>query len=79
MEPADRLIIAKLLAILRIADALDRSHASKVKDIKLQMKSRKLRLKILSDQRIMLEKWSIETKSEFFEDVFGLKPEIIKE
>jgi len=79
MEPADRLIIAKLLAILRIADALDRSHASKVKDIKLQMKSRKLRLKIISDQRILLEKWSIETKSEFFEDVFGLKPEIIKE
>ena len=79
MDQNDRLIIAKLLAILRLADALDRSHSSKVKDIKVQIKSRKLKLKILSDQRILLEKWSIETKSEFFEDVFGLKPEITKE
>ncbi len=79
MEQNDRLVIAKLLAILRIADALDRSHSSKVKDIKVQIKSRKLKLKIISDQRILLEKWSIETKSEFFEDVFGLKPEITKE
>ncbi len=79
MEQKDRLVIAKLLAILRLADALDRSHSSKVKDIKVQIKSRKLKLKIISDQRILLEKWSIETKSEFFEDVFGLKPEITKE
>lgn len=79
MEKNDRLVIAKLLAILRIADALDRSHSSKVKDIKVQIKSRKLKIKIISDQRILLEKWSIETKSEFFEDVFGLKPEITKE
>jgi len=79
MDQNDRLVIAKLLAILRIADALDRSHSSKVKDIKVQIKNRKLKLKIISDQRILLEKWSIETKSEFFEDVFGLKPEITKE
>jgi exopolyphosphatase/guanosine-5'-triphosphate,3'-diphosphate pyrophosphatase len=79
LEQKDRLVIAKLLAILRLADALDRSHSSKVKDIKVQIKSRKLKLKIISDQRILLEKWSIETKSEFFEDVFGLKPEITKE
>jgi len=79
MDQNDQLIIAKLLAILRLADALDRSHSSKVKDIKVQIKSRKLKLKIISDQRILLEKWSIETKSEFFEDVFGLKPEITKE
>ncbi len=79
MNQNDQLIIAKLLAILRLGDALDRSHSSKVKDIKVQIKSRKLKLKIISDQRILLEKWSIETKSEFFEDVFGLKPEITKE
>jgi exopolyphosphatase/guanosine-5'-triphosphate,3'-diphosphate pyrophosphatase len=78
MEQKDRLIIAKLLALLRLADALDRSHSSKVKDIKMQIKNRKLKLRINSNKKLMLEKWSIETKSEFFEDIFGLKPEILK-
>jgi exopolyphosphatase/guanosine-5'-triphosphate,3'-diphosphate pyrophosphatase len=78
MDQRDRLIIAKLLALLRLADALDRSHSSKVKDIKIQIKGRKMKLRIIANKKLMLEKWSIETKSEFFEDIFGLKPEILK-
>lgn len=38
LDREEYLIIAKLTAILRVANALDRSHKQKIKDIKVSMK-----------------------------------------
>lgn len=69
----ERIKIAKILAILRLADALDRSHSGKVKDIRTHLSSGNIVLDILSEDDLTLEQWTFNKKSEFFEEVFGMK------
>lgn len=70
----DRFKIAKMLAILRVADALDRGHKNKYENIDIKLKKEQLIVKVESYQELMLEEWSFNKKSEFFEEVFGIKP-----
>ena len=67
------LMIAKLAAILRLANAMDRSHYQKVKGLKAVLKDRELALVIDSDQDISLELGLLKDKVEFFEEVFGIR------
>ena len=72
---ADRdnyLLIAKLTAILRIANAMDRSHYQKVKGIKAVLKDRELQMIVDSAQDISLELGLLKDKEAFFEEVFGI-------
>jgi len=68
--------IAKLIAILRIANALDRSHSQKIKELKASVKGSRLMLNIFTDEDITLERGLFDAKAKFFEEVFGLLPEI---
>lgn len=70
----DRFKVAKMLAILRIADSLDRGHKNKYEDVDIKLKKENLVIKIESYQELMLEEWSFYKKAEFFEEVFGIKP-----
>lgn len=73
---ADRisyLVIAKLAAILRLANAMDRSHYQKVKGIKTVLKDRELQMVVDSSQDISLELGLLKDKVEFFEEVFGVR------
>jgi len=62
------------LAILRIADSLDRGHKNNYENVEIKLKKEKLVIKLESYQELMLEEWSFNKKSEFFEEVFGIKP-----
>ena len=64
---------AKLAAILRLANAMDRSNYQKVKGLKAVLKDRELALVIDSDQDISLELGLLKDKVEFFEEVFGIR------
>ena len=55
MDRSVYLLIAKLTAILRIANAMDRSHYQKVKNMKAVLKDRTLLLTVDSEQDISLE------------------------
>lgn len=68
--------IAKLVAILRIANALDRSHRQKIKEMKAMLKGSMLQLVIDTQEDITLEKGLFPEKADFFEEVFGIRPEI---
>jgi exopolyphosphatase / guanosine-5'-triphosphate,3'-diphosphate pyrophosphatase len=63
-----------LAAILRIADALDREHLGKVKNVSAQVDSDKgkLLLAIEGDEDRELEEWTVRAKSELLRDVFDL-------
>lgn len=76
LDDQSRLVVAKLSAIIRIADALDRSHKQKVKDMKVEWESSRLTVKVESLQDMLLEEWTFESKAEFFKTVFGVIPEI---
>ncbi len=70
------LIVAKLTAILRVANGLDRTHKQKFKDVKVTVKDRELIINIDTRDDITLEKGLFTNRAQFFEEVFGIKPVI---
>ena len=67
------LLVAKLTAILRLANAMDRSHYQKVQGLRAVLKDRELQLIIDSTQDISLELGLLKDKVAFFEEVFGIR------
>ena len=72
----DYLTIAKLTAILRVANGLDRSHKQKFKNVKTTLKEEKLIITVDSSQDITLEKGLLARRAHFFEEVFSVRPVI---
>lgn len=70
------LVVAKLAAILRISNAMDRSHKQKFKNVRAAVSGKKLVITIESADDIVLEKGVFDSKSVFFEEVFSIKPVI---
>lgn len=70
------LTVAKLTAILRIANGMDRSHKQKFKNVKAVLKDRELVLTIDTKTDITLEKGLFENRAGFFEEVFSVRPVI---
>ncbi|MHB2020692.1 MAG: Ppx/GppA phosphatase family protein [Candidatus Xenobia bacterium] len=73
LSPKDRLGVTKLAALLRLADALDAEHGSKVQKLKAEFKRPRLVLHLEGDGDLLLEKWSLSRKAALFEEVFGIK------
>lgn len=76
VDRAEYLTIAKLTAILRISNALDRSHKQKCKDIKAVLKEDQLVLSVNTAEDITLEKGLFDIRAEFFKEVFSIRPVI---
>ena len=76
MEPETDLTVIKLTAILRVANALDRSHKQKMQDCRFELKDSELVISTKSKEDIALEKGLFVDKAEFFEEVYGIKPVI---
>ncbi len=72
----DYLTIAKLTAILRVANGLDRSHKQKFKNVKTVLKDEKLIITVDASQDITLEKGLLARRAHFFEEVFSVQPVI---
>jgi len=68
-----RLIVSKLAALLRVADALDKEHAGKVTGLHIECKPPKLTLRLKGKGDLLLERWAITGKADLFEEVFGVK------
>lgn len=72
------LVVAKLSAILRVANALDQSHKQKFNNIKIHVKGKELVITVEAFEDISLEQALFETKTTYFESVFSMKP-VLKE
>ena len=70
----ERIRVAKLTAILRIADALNKSHYNKFNQLKLELNENELQIRVHTNKETVLEKSVIEKKARLFEKVFALKP-----
>jgi exopolyphosphatase/guanosine-5'-triphosphate,3'-diphosphate pyrophosphatase len=66
-----RLVVGKLAAILRVADALDRSHAKGARDVRIELQEGKLLLEVDRAEDFAAEKRALAEKSEMFEKVYG--------
>jgi exopolyphosphatase/guanosine-5'-triphosphate,3'-diphosphate pyrophosphatase len=68
-----RLMVSKLAGLLRIADALDQEHDSKVIGLQVEIDDKRLVIKPNGESDMALERWSVQRKAELFEEVAGLK------
>jgi exopolyphosphatase/guanosine-5'-triphosphate,3'-diphosphate pyrophosphatase len=71
----DREVVVKLSPILRIADALDRSHENKISRVQMKKKDKKIILEISGDEDCSLELWAVDKKKDLFEKVYDTKLE----
>lgn len=67
----ERDIVCRLGGILRLADALDRSHASLVRDLHCMVMNNSVHIELHSTHACERELWAIEQKRDMFEQVFN--------
>ena len=68
------MVVAKLTAILRLANSMDRGHRAKLAGSRIAVKDKKLVITTDCPEDVMLEDLSIQQKSDFFEEIFGIRP-----
>lgn len=78
----DRILVLKLGAILRVADALDRGHDRRVGKLVVDRREDHLLLKVLDasgqqETELSLERLSLAEKGDMFADVYGMEPVIV--
>ncbi len=78
LTKSHRLQIAKLTAILSLAKSLDCGYNGKIRAIKSGFKKESMYVRAYSDDDIEIERLEFEAAADFFEDVFGLRPVLIK-
>ena len=66
--------VCKLAAILRVSNAMDRSHKQKIRELRVTLKDTQMILTVDTLEDITLEQGLLREKAEFFEDVFGVTP-----
>lgn len=71
-------VVAKLSAILRVSNAMDRSNKQKFRNVKAAIRDKELVITIETVDDIALEKALFDAKTDYFEKIFSIKP-VIKE
>jgi exopolyphosphatase/guanosine-5'-triphosphate,3'-diphosphate pyrophosphatase len=72
LSAAKRDRVLKMIALLRVADGLDRSHAGAVDAIDVKIEKAQVRLLVHARSDVDLELWGLRRKRELFERVFGV-------
>ena len=69
----DRVIVSKLAALLRVADAMDNEHAAKVSEFSVEFRKPKFFIRLKGEGDLLLEKWALLKKAQMFEETFSVK------
>lgn len=77
LDRQDRLIVNKLAAILRVANALDAEHLQKVQDIKLVRQDPAWVLELIGSGDLTMEQMATSARADMFTETFG-KPLLIR-
>ena len=73
-----RLLVQKLAALLRVADALDRSHTQRVRDLQIRRDRDRLAIQVGGVEDLTIERLALREKGDVFTDIFGLTPFLLK-
>lgn len=68
-----RIIVSKLAAILRVADALDRGHAQQVRAVQFERQNDDFIIYVSGVPDLALERRALASKANLFEDIYGMK------
>jgi exopolyphosphatase/guanosine-5'-triphosphate,3'-diphosphate pyrophosphatase len=78
LSNGDRERVTRLVALLQVADALDRSHSSAIRSIDVYSGSDQVDVIVHADDDIDLELWGLRRKRELFERVFRCRLEVVE-
>jgi exopolyphosphatase / guanosine-5'-triphosphate,3'-diphosphate pyrophosphatase len=67
-----RIVVNKLAALLRVADALIRGHRRRAADIRLQRQEDELIVTMPAGPDLLLEERALATKADLMEDIYGV-------
>jgi exopolyphosphatase/guanosine-5'-triphosphate,3'-diphosphate pyrophosphatase len=67
-----RMQVLRLAAILRVAEALDRSRSQRMARIRCEVREGEFLVSIARSQEVTLEHMAVQQKGTFFEDVYGM-------
>ncbi len=72
LDREERVIVAKLASILRVADALDRSYSQRIREIDCSIKKHRLIITIPGVDDVSLEQITLKQTVQLFEETYGL-------
>jgi exopolyphosphatase / guanosine-5'-triphosphate,3'-diphosphate pyrophosphatase len=72
-----RIAVAKLAAILRVAKALDATRRQRITTIGSELGTSRLRIRAEGVAEVSAEQVEIEQDGQMFEDLFGIRPELV--
>ncbi len=73
LERDERMLVSKLGAILRVANALDKEHLQKVTDLKVMREGDQFVLVAQNVPDLAMERAALAGRSDFFTEIFGKK------
>ncbi|MEA3075793.1 MAG: exopolyphosphatase / guanosine-5-triphosphate,3-diphosphate pyrophosphatase [Actinomycetota bacterium] len=77
LRPDRREAAVALLALLRIADGLDRGHSAAVRSVEVEVGEGSVRLVVAGDGDLDVEVWGVRRKRELFERVFERRLDLV--
>lgn len=72
-----RVVVQKMAALLRVADALDRSHQRRVAELRIERRDHRVILAVPGGGDLTIERMALREKGAMFEDLFGVSLELI--
>ena len=72
MPAEERRVVLRLIPLLRLADALDRSKEQRVRAIEVTQRNGSVALVLRSEQDVDLEAWAAKRTGQVFEQTFGI-------
>ena len=76
LNDKNKLIVSKLVAIFRLANALDKSQKQKLKNCKVHLDKEQLTFSVQCDTNLYLEQWAFDQCTPYFKEVFGCNPRL---
>jgi exopolyphosphatase/guanosine-5'-triphosphate,3'-diphosphate pyrophosphatase len=73
LQREERILVLKMASLLRVADALDRGHTQRLRDIVVERKTEAVVLHTGNNYDLSSERIGLEEKAGLFQDVFGFK------
>jgi exopolyphosphatase/guanosine-5'-triphosphate,3'-diphosphate pyrophosphatase len=73
LSPAQRSVVNRLAPLLRLAEALDHEHSGNVKQARIIVGKRKMKLQLRGRGDLLLEKWALARNAERFEAFYKRK------
>jgi exopolyphosphatase/guanosine-5'-triphosphate,3'-diphosphate pyrophosphatase len=73
LDRDERMIVSKLAAILRVANALDKDHMQKIMDLKISREGDQIVLMVQNVSDLAMGRMALANRSDLFTEIFGKK------